>query len=151
MNSEEIKNTIKELLNKISVDYDEVELKKDNYRAVFVIKTKDSKILIGRDGVNIYSLQHLVYKIMNKKFGREKEPFFIDVNDYYQKRRKAIKKGALKQGERACFFKHDVELEPMNAYDRMMIHSLFSENPKIETHSSGRGENRHITIFYKET
>lgn len=149
MEKEKIIKIISELLDKTPIDYEGIDIKEDFGRVIFVIKTNDSKILIGKGGANILSLKYLVFKIADKKIGREREQFSIDVNDYYQKQTDGVKKEALKQGERVRFFKHDVELEPMSSYKRMLVHSTFSESDDIETYSSGEGENRHIVIHYK--
>ena len=52
--------------------------------------------------------------------------------------------------ERARFFKKDIEMSPMTAYERMIVHSSFSDFPDIETESFGGGRDRFVVIKYKE-
>ena len=52
--------------------------------------------------------------------------------------------------QRARLFKHDVEMEPKSAYERLVIHELFSNDPEIKTESAGEGKFRHIVLKYKD-
>ena len=82
-----IKETIELILNKLCVDFDEIEFveKSDfNNGVKFVIKTNDSGILIGSDGANILAFNHIVKRLIWKKMSEleDRVNFYIDVNDY---------------------------------------------------------------------
>jgi spoIIIJ-associated protein len=51
--------------------------------------------------------------------------------------------------QRARLFKHDVEMSPMNPYERLVVHELFAEDPEIVTESAGEGKFRHIVLKYR--
>ena len=51
--------------------------------------------------------------------------------------------------QRARLFKHDVEMGPMSAYERLVVHELFADDPEIKTESQGEGKFRHIVLKHK--
>ena len=147
MKDQDIKNIIENVLRSMNVDFEEVHIKGTQQRPRFVIKTGESNFLIGEKGKNLSALEFLVKRMVNKK-NLGNFPFSLDVNDYHEKRLEGIKSDALKQASRAKLFKHDVELSPMTSYERMIIHSLFTNDPYIKTYSSGSGGYRHVVICY---
>ena len=74
--------------------------------------------------------------------------FTIDVNNYQEKKNEDIKNKATMMAERARFFKNNVEMIPMNPYERMIVHSLFTASEDIETESTGKGRERRVVIKY---
>lgn len=147
-----IKEIIKNLLSSIGVGFEEIEISFDettkNNR--FMIKTNEPHILIGKDGEVLISLNHLIKQIALSKSSEENpfKLFTIDVNGYKTKQESELKAKALMLAERARFFKSNIEMTPMNPYERMFIHSIFSETPDIETESAGIGKSRRITIKF---
>ena len=118
----------------------------------FSIKTNEPYLLIGESGKTLMAVNHLVKKIFENQ--REKNNFkevnfLVDVNDYQEKRIQDIKDKAQIMAERARFFKSNVELMPMNPYERMIVHSFFSNAPDLETESTGEGRERRIVIKYR--
>jgi len=89
---------------------------------------------------------------VDRKLSEEEKDqnFFIDVGDYQNKRIQDIKNKAVVMGERARFFKKDIEMMPMTSYERMIVHSTFTDFPDIETESSGSGRERYVVIKYRE-
>ncbi len=146
----EIKTIIEDFLKIATLAYDEVELiERENIGPVFMIKSADSKMLIGREGENLRDLNLLLKKIVTKKLKLEKDPVFsVDVNQYREAVLSRLEHKARLMADRAVSFKTTVELEPMSSFERMYIHSLFAENPYIKTESVGVGKNRHLTLKY---
>src|SRR3989338_3453468 len=112
---------------------------------------EDPHSLIGIDGQNLLALNHLVKKIYEKQ--REKNSwrelnFIVDVNGYQERRIQELKNRAQIMAERARFFKSNIECPPMNPYERMIIHSFFSDVPDIKTESTGFGRDRRVVIKY---
>jgi spoIIIJ-associated protein len=142
---------IEDFFNKLEVPLDSVE-KKDSClegSVRYVINTKEAALLIGNKGETLNALGHILKRIIEKNLSNDTESFFIDIGDYQDKKIQEIKNKALMFGERARFFKKDVELPPMGAYERMIIHSTFSNSLDLETESFGRGLERRIVIKYK--
>lgn len=116
---------------------------------VFTIKTKESGILIGEDGKHLIALSHIAKKMAEnrlKKENIEEMPFLLDVNDYQMKRIEELRNIARMNAQRVIFFKKEIEMDPMTAYDRRIIHSVLGGFPDIKTESIGDGFERRVVI-----
>ena len=144
-----IQSLIESLLNKMGIDGD-VAFMSGVDVPVFVIETSEAGILIGEGGKNLISLSHILRKITQKVFEeKEKEipQFSLDVNGYYTKRINNLKEAAKMSAQRVLFFKKEIELDPMNAYERRIVHTVLGEYPDITTESVGEeGIDRRIVI-----
>lgn len=149
MNSEHIKILIEEFLNNLTISFDTIEIIEEDTSLVFLIKTEHSGVLIGNNGENLRALNHIVKRMVDKKHGYENEiQFLLDVNGYHQKKIQRIRDQAVILADRARMFKSNVEMTPMNAYERMIIHSMFTDDPEISTESSGVGKLRRVVLKY---
>ena len=147
-----IKKIIENTLRKLSVDFDEIVIHNEgetNFR--FAIKSNDSGILIGAEGNNIKALNHIIKQIIWRSDAEEVKNinFFVDINDYQQKNIERVKNKAKEVAEKSIVFKRDIEMEPMSSFERMIVHSALSDNPQIETESSGEGVFRKVNIKFK--
>jgi spoIIIJ-associated protein len=120
----------------------------------YSIKTNDPYALIGKDGQTLQAFNHLIKKIYEqqrlKEENKQEINFLIDVNDYQQKKIEELKMKAQIMAERARFFRSNIELSPMNPYERMIIHSFFTDSSDIETESTGIGKDRRVVIRFVE-
>lgn len=166
MDSNSIKSIITDLLQRMNVGVESIEVRSSDGRECFSVRTADSHALIGAKGTHLFALNHIVKKIVSSKIAAkktsaqsvggatpqaevEKEPsFFVDVNGYQETAAANIKNLAKIMGERARSFKTNVELEPMSSYDRMIVHSYFQEAADLKTESVGEGEKRRVVIKY---
>ena len=149
MRKEEI---IEDFLAKLGIDVELVEKKDSDLEGCFryVINTPEAALLIGNKGETLNALNHILRKVIEKNLEQDpEEKYFIDIGEYQNKRVQDIKNKAVILGERARFFKKDVEMPPMSAYERMIVHSTFTNYSDIETESSGRGYERRVVIKYK--
>lgn len=128
-------------------------------QSVFAIEVDDARALIGMHGDTVYALDHLVKKIVEKRiFPRENASdngahsddthFLVDVNDYRSKQIKDLQAKALMMAERARSFQYDVELSPMSAYERLIVHTTLADSPNVKTESQGEGRSRRVVIRY---
>ena len=128
----------------INIEIREVE---NSYNVKLV--SDNNAILIGKDGKTIASIQTLLRKSLEKE-AHQNIKVNVDVANYKEKnlRRKTseIKKIAYEVQKT----KVDVELEPMNSYERREIHNMVDQIPNVTTESIGEGLNRHIVIKYVE-
>lgn len=113
-------------------------------------KADDARMLIGRNGKTLESLQFVVRQMCRSNMITH-NPFVIDVLDYRARRRRTMeeqaKKGAVAvlNGDEERF-----ALEPMNPYDRRLVHNYLQDNfPELSSDSEGEGEERHIVISYR--
>jgi len=120
----------------------------------FAIKTDEPYVLIGNEGRVLMAFNYLVKKIFECQASKQNfKPvnFIVDVNDYQEQRIEDIKNKARMMAERARFFKNNVELPAMNPYERMIVHSFFTEASDIETESTGMGPQRRVVIKFVGT
>ena len=151
--NEFIIETIKTLLGHLGVTYNDVMSIVDEKSGAlrFAVTTPESTILIGESGARLLALNHLVKRIVEKKFPLERYPFMIDVNDYQKKHIEEICTKANMLAERARFFKSAVDMDPMSSYERMIVHSQFTDTSDIATESAGVGKDRHVVLRYTES
>ena len=153
MEEDFIKQTINGIIEKIPVNaqFKGVSTLEGNDMVRFALATDEPHFLVGLDGKTLFALNHLVKKIFEiqcEKNNWKKLNFFVDVNDYQEKRIQELKNRAQIMAERARFFKSNIECPPMNPYERMIIHSFFSDVPDIKTESTGFGRDRRVVIKY---
>ena len=143
-----IKSLIESVLDKMGINAG-IEIVKGIDFPIFTIVTDEAGILIGENGQNLFSLSHVLKKMTGKAFkdaNKEMPQFSIDVNGYYTKKINDLKESAKMSAQRARFFKKEIILEPMNAFERKMVHLALSECPDIKTESVGEGNERKIVV-----
>lgn len=146
MKYEDIQKTIEEFLQRLQISITSIErLDETSNHVVFSIQTNDSKILIGPGGEHLKALNMLVKHIVSK--GSTDTPnFIIDVNGYYLRHILEVKRNAKTLADRVRMFRAPIEMSPMNAYDRMLVHSAFADDPEIVTESEGEGKFRRVIL-----
>ena len=113
--------------------------------------------LIGYHGEVLDSLQYLTYLAVNKGESSEDEEksgekskgsirISIDIENYRAKREETLKGVAKKAAERALKYGRSVTLEPMNAYERRVIHATIQDIDGVATHSVGQDKDRKVVI-----
>ena len=108
-------------------------------------------ILIGRRGQALDALQYLLNVAVNRKNEEDRVHFILDVEGYRQRREQTLIKLAKGVAERAIKTRQDVKLEPMNRYERKIIHTVLQDNKRVETHSAGEEPYRYIIVSPKRT
>ncbi|MCL1796445.1 MAG: protein jag [Clostridia bacterium] len=102
-------------------------------------------ILIGRRGETLDALQYLTSLQINK--GRDDYTrITLDTENYRAKREDALVRLASRMANRAVKTGRKVALEPMNPYERRILHSSLQENPNVSTHSEGDEPYRHVVV-----
>jgi spoIIIJ-associated protein len=123
-------------------------------QAVFAIEgAAEARDLIGPRGDTIHAIDHLVKKIVEQKQSKqanrgESPLFLVDVDDYRAKQIRDIETKAKMMAERARSFQYDVELSPMSAYERLIVHTALQNEPNVKTESQGEGRSRRVVIKY---
>lgn len=105
-------------------------------------------ILIGKRGQTLDSLQYLVSLVVNK----ESETFYrikLDTENYRARRKETLENLAKNLANKVKKTKRPVELEPMNPYERRIIHSALQNDKMIKTTSQGEDPNRFVVIALK--
>ena len=105
-------------------------------------------ILIGRRGETLDALQYLTSLQVNKGQS-EYTRVTLDTEGYRAKREEALVRLANRMANRAQKTGRKVSLEPMNPYERRILHSALQDHPAVTTHSEGEEPNRHVVITLK--
>ena len=149
MYQDKIKEAIEQIFKHTACTISKCEFSDDSGILWCMIETPDSSFMIGRDGETLRSLNHLVQKIVEKGVIGEKGPsVFIDINGYQKKRFENLKNIAHMMAERARYFKSNIEIDPMPAYERRIIHMFLEGAKDVKTESEGYGPNRRVVIKY---
>lgn len=158
-----IETTLKEALEAMGAVYSSVRHEEIAGQSVFAIQADDARTLIGMHGDTVHALDHVVKKIVEKRMyalqrteGENILPpseengghFLVDVNDYRSKQIKDLQAKALMMAERSRSFQYDVELSPMSAYERLIVHTTLADSPNVKTESQGEGRSRRVVIRY---
>ena len=142
---EQIQQLIETVLAKMSIEAS-IETAELLGGVCYQIKTTDGGALIGENGQNMLALYYLVKRMAEKQLVGEPMQFSIDVNDYQRKRVEEMKERARMGAQRVRYFKKEVVMQPMSAYERRIIHITLAEDPDIVTESRGEGEVRSVVI-----
>ena len=116
------------------------------------IEGDDSGILIGHHGETLDAIQYLVNLCASRKSESAKREFVkivVDIEGYREKREETLRALARRMSAKAIKNKRKVVLEPMNPYERRIIHSEVQGIENVSTHSVGSDENRKIVITYE--
>jgi spoIIIJ-associated protein len=98
------------------------------------VKTDDSGRLIGRQGQTLSDLQYLLNRMIFQQDPKAPK-VLVDVGGYREQTREALVRKAKEAAEKVRRWGDVVELEPMNAFDRRIIHNALKDDPSVETHS----------------
>ena len=98
------------------------------------VKTEDSGRLIGRQGQTLSDLQYLTNRMLFQ-MDTSAPKVMVDVSGYRAQAREALVRKAKEAAEKVRRWGDVVELEPLNAFDRRIIHQALKDDPNIETHS----------------
>ncbi len=112
----------------------------------------DSGILIGHHGETLDAIQYLVNLCASRKSESAKREFVkiaVDIEGYREKREETLRSLARRMAAKAVKNRRNVVLEPMNPYERRIIHSEVQGIENVSTHSVGSDENRKIVITYE--
>lgn len=122
-----------------------------NDKKVIYVEISNSNLgfLIGYRGETLYSLQNILSSIASR--GIEKRiRVILDIEGYKAKREKTLEELAEKVAKTVMKTKKPIKLEPMQAYERKIIHSKLQNNNRIKTESVGEEPNRRIIISLKK-
>ena len=117
------------------------------------IQGEGAGVLIGHHGDTLDSLQYLANLAANKRVGGVKPPYVkisVDAENYRARREETLRALARRMADKVLKQKKSVMLEPMNPYERRIIHSEIQNIAGVSTNSIGSENNRKIVIFLEE-
>lgn len=104
-------------------------------------------MLIGRHGQTIDAIQYLANAIVFRGRYEERKPLIVDAAGYRDRRQATLDTLALRLAEQATATGQRVELEPMTAVERKIVHEKLKDDPEVETASEGTEPNRFVVIY----
>lgn len=145
---EDVKNLILDILGKMGLDASlEVMRAKDHIYFNAVVPEEQKAILIGKHGKNINALNTLIKQyVSNNKFDLKLN---IDTAGYKKGRERKIEQLAKKLARDVVKSGMEIIMDPMNSYERRIVHQALSKNNKVETTSVGEEPNRQVLIKLK--
>ena len=159
MNNTEIQNLIKELIEKTTVGVKDISVLEEGAKSTwFSVEVNEPHFFIGKEGEALSALNHLVRRIAESKMppvGNSSvttphtgPDFVIDINGFQKKRVDGIRAIAHMMAERARYFKSNIEVDPMSAFERKIVHEFLSDALDLKTESMGIGPSRRVVIKY---
>ncbi len=145
--AKEFLNSVFEAMNLtvvIDINYDEV-----NNSMNIDLSGDEMGVLIGKRGQTLDSLQYLVSLVVNKDVENYVH-IKVDTENYRQRRKETLENLAKNISYKVKRTKRPVSLEPMNPYERRIIHSALQNDKYVTTHSEGDEPYRHVVVVLKK-
>lgn len=144
------KNFLKQMIEDMGIDCD-IESRTEGNMIKFNImcsEESDIGIIIGKRGETLDSLQYIVNLVTNRNADTYIR-VILDCNQYRSKRERSLQKLARRLADKAIQTGRDIKLEPMNPYERRIIHTYLQNDEKVNTFSQGNEPNRRVIIKRK--
>lgn len=125
----------------------DIDVNEGEDKIVLEIQTSDPEQVIGRKGQVVDALQHLVSKVVYRERAGEKgKPIIVDAGGYRAKHIERLQGLAQRMAEKALATQRIVELAPMSAHDRRIVHMTIAEITGLSSRSEGEGDDRHVLV-----
>ena len=121
-----------------------VDVKETEDELLATVEGEDLGLLIGKHGATIDALQHVAMRIALR--GGERKQVTVDAAGYRERRAEALHRAADRAVADALRYDRPVELEPMRALERKVVHTYLAERADIETHSEGDEPDRRLVV-----
>lgn len=144
---EEGKKYLLQLLNDLNLT-GTVEVTPSKQSITFNVNSDNNGLIIGREGKTLQSIQVLTSQVVNQYTNKHLK-VLVDIGSYKENQSKKLEALAKKTAKEVLHSKIDAKLDPMNAYDRRIVHNALSDWKNIQTVSNGVEPNRYLTIKYK--
>lgn len=144
----EIKNFLEEFSKKFNIELHS-EIKENNNNINIMLVSSNNPILIGKDGKTLESLQLVLNQYIQNQTGLNIK-IIIDAANYKEKKVKNLEYQIKKICKDVLRNKVAVKLDPMNSYNRRIVHNIVSEFENLTSLSEGEEPNRYIVIANKE-
>lgn len=143
--AERVRELVEGVLDELDLD-GEVEVSEDESRIDAVVDGDDDYgLLIGKRGQTIDALQLLCYQAAFRGM-RERKRVVVDAAGYRERRREALESRADRAAEQALSGNRAVEMDPMSAQERRVVHERLKERGGIETYSEGDEPRRCVVV-----
>jgi spoIIIJ-associated protein len=143
--AERVRELVEEVLDELDLD-GEVAVHEDDHRIEAVVEGDDDYgLLIGKRGQTIDALQLLCYQAAFRGM-KERKRVVVDAAGYRERRRETLEARADRAAEQALSAGHTVEMDPMSAQERRVVHERLKERSGVETYSEGDEPRRCVVV-----
>ena len=148
---EKIETFVKGLLEHMGSDAVPHAMKTGDDSYLVDLVGADLGILIGRRGETLDAIQQLTNYSINRGSEKNRVRVQVDAENYREKREQSLERLAEKVAGKVTKYRRNVTLEPMNAYERHVIHTALQDTPGVTTFSIGTEPNRRVVVSYDRT
>ncbi len=145
---EYLKEYVKELINNMGLTCN-LEIKKRENGINITVISDNNSILIGKNGRTLEAITLVIKQMIHNEIG-EYFPFVLDIGEYKLAREQKLESLAKRTAREVASSKVEAKLDPMNSYERRIIHSILADHRKVTTESEGEEPNRYVVIKPKE-
>ena len=124
-----------------------LDVREDDASVTATVSAADVALLIGRHGQTIDAIQYLLNAITHRAYGDDRKDVVVDAAGYRERRRAVLEQLALRSAREALDSGSPVELEPMTAVERKVVHLKLKEIDGVETTSEGTEPNRYVIVL----
>jgi spoIIIJ-associated protein len=140
------KEITKTILEKMGIDVAIRDVHEGENKVYIELESENSGLIIGKKGKTLESLQFIVNMIVNHKTQSEKK-IIIDIESYRAKRERALKKMSQEVAEKVARTGKPFSLDPMNPFERRLIHMTLQDHELVVTKSEGQGAFRKVKVY----
>lgn len=145
---EKLVTFVKEVISKMGYETDVDVQFREEKKIGLKLKSDSSSILIGRKGKNLDALQ-LIANVYAGHLGHEDTRVILDTENYRVRREENLVHLAYTTADKVRMTRHSILLEPMNPFERRIIHTTLNDFSDIETKSEGDGLYKQVRVIYK--
>ena len=127
-----------------------IDVREDDESVTATSFATDAGLLIGRHGQTIDAIQYLLNAISHRRGDEPRKEVVVDAAGYRERRRTTLESLALRTAEQVRASGEEVELEPMTAVERKVVHLALKERAGVETRSEGMEPNRFVVVVPAE-
>ena len=139
---------IQEMIEKMGYDIKVSVSYREDKKIGIKLESSHSSILIGRKGKNLDALQ-LLANIYVGRLGHEETRIILDTENYRIRREETLVRLAYTTADKVRSSRNSILLEPMNPFERRLIHTTLNDIPDVETKSEGDGLYKQVRVLYK--
>ncbi len=141
----EVRDVVEHILEAIGVRA-RIEIAENDERVTATVVGRELGLVIGKHGQTIDAIQYLANAVVWRGRGDERKAVVVDAAGYRARREEALAEIANRSAERAIASARSVELEPMTAVERKVVHVCLQDNAGVVTRSEGTEPNRFVVI-----
>ena len=149
--SEQIRAFLKGLLEHMDSTAEVKVYESEKGRYKVFLEGEKLGALIGRRGETLDAIQQLTNYSINRGSEKNRARVQVDAENYREKREQSLERLAEKVAGKVTKYRRNVTLEPMNAYERHVIHTALQDTPSVTTFSIGTEPNRRVVVSYDRT